>query len=358
MSKVFAFPMAPANYTLDIIKNVYEPKGIKYAFIHGTSEASDKGCMDALVMEQLGGWRQRIWKTWRILKENDIFIVNSYTDKISQMIILMNILLFKKSMGISSDTQLRIPSGMVAKWIKRAWLGYLFTRKCIFGLPGGTKAHVSLFSHYGMDLARITFLPMMVDNTRYRRENIPEPGITFRFVYVGRLVTCKNVAGIVEAFGLLCRRLKNVELHIIGDGGERDRLMHCSGNMKVVFHGRLYGSSLVASLHTMHCLVLFSSFESWGLVVNEALASGIPCVVSDQVGARFDLIESEPETGFVVKSNDVSMLAEAMTKIATDKNLWRRYSNNAISRMKNWDYEKYCEQLDAFIARAGERFAC
>lgn len=357
MHRIFAFPMSPANYTLDIIENVYKPKGIRYAFVHGSSEASDRGCRDALVLEQNYGWCRRILTIKRILNENDIFIVNSYTDKISLAIILVNILFFKKPMGISSDTQLRIPRNIIHRFMKYILLGVIFKRKYIYGLPGGTKSHFELFLHYGMSASRITVLPMMVNNAKYHRDNIETPTDVFRFVYVGRLIPCKRVGEIVKAFAELCKTMKRVELHIIGDGIEREALERQAVGQSVIFHGRRRGEQLVGLLHKMHCLILYSCFEQWGLVVNEALASGVPCIVSEEVGARFDLVEAYPPAGIVAKEG-VALLADTMRKIALNREKWKQYSENALARMSDWNYGKYQKQLDCFVKRTEGAMPC
>lgn len=356
MAKVFAFPMSPANYTLDIIDNIYKPMGIQYAFVRGSSEASDRSGGATLVLDTMKNPLRRLKTICRILRESDVFIVNSYTEKISLQILLANILFFRKPMGISSDTQLSVPDGMFRAWGKTIFLRWLFSRPYVYGLPGGTKTHVQLFTHFGMNKNRVFVLPMMVNNDKYKRTEVPRPGKIFKFIYVGRLVPCKQVDKVIKAFkGLQCNGNGiAAELHIVGDGREHERLRQIAKDSNVVFHGKLYGDALVAELHKANCLVLYSSREPWGLVVNEALASGIPCIVSDAVGARFDLVEGGNPTGMVVHEQDCDALCETMAKIATDSDLWAGMSKNALHRMSEWNYMKYNEQLKHFITASGK----
>ena len=356
MAKVFAFPMSPANYTLDIIDNIYRPMGVKYAFVHGSSEASDKSGGTALVLDTIKNPLCRLKIICRILRENDVFIVNSYTERISWQILLLNILFFKKPMGISSDTQLSVPDGTFRAWGKTMFLKWLFSHPYIYGLPGGTKTHVQLFTYFGMGKGRIFVLPMMVNNGKYLRSAVPRPGKPFKFIYVGRLVPCKQVDKVIEAIKLLQDKGLSVALHIVGDGTERSRLQQIAGGADVMFYGKLYGDDLVKELHKADCLVLYSSREPWGLVVNEALASGIPCIVSDAVGARFDLVEGVKPTGLVVSAQDRNALCGAMEKLASDALLRESMSNNALQRMEIWSYMEYKEHLERFVA-AAERCA-
>ena len=354
MARVFAFPMSPANYTLDIIDNIYKSMGVKYAFVHGSSEASNRTGGTSLVLDAIKNPILR-WKIiYRILRDNDVFIVNSYTEKISLQILILNILFFKKPMGISSDTQLSVPGGKVRAWGKGLFLRWLFSRPYIYGLPGGTKTHVQLFTHFGMDESRVFVLPMMVNNDKYRRKQILFPDGLFKFVVVGRLIPLKHVNKVITAFYKVVNDISRAELHIIGDGVERERLKAMVKDDKVIFHGAVFGDDKIRLLHEMHCLILYSNFEQWGLVVNEALASGIPCIVSDAVGARFDLIEGDNPTGITVPSSNVEKLCGAMKKIATDSKYWSLLSSNAVNRMDSWNYGMYKMHINQFIILAGK----
>lgn len=350
--KIFSFFMSPANYTLDVIASVYTPMGIDYAFIQGESEASDQTC-SMVALSKMSVFKRFLFIS-RTLRQYDVFLVNSYVDRVSLLVLVLNILFFRKPIGICSDTQLNIPKGMLKRALKRFFLGWLFGRTCVYGLPGGTVVHRELFRYYKMPEHRIMFLPMMVDNARYSRSDVVPPGRTFRFVFVGRLIPCKQVEKIVEAFQSLESPARDIEFHVVGDGEERLALQNLSRTSRVVFHGRQYGAGLINILHSMHCLILFSSYEAWGLVVNEALASGVPCIVSDKVGARYDLVEGDNPAGVVVDSNNVMDLSRAMLEFLSPEK-WEMYSLNARARMKSWDFELYRSGLVKFVEKASAK---
>ena len=102
-------------------------------------------------------------------------------------------------MAIDSDTELRIPGNKLKRLFKWLWLHFLFTRKYCYGFAGGNYGHKDLFRHYGMTEERIFLMPMMVDNAKYSRNDVSRPHEPFRFGYLGRLVSIKQVDKVIEA---------------------------------------------------------------------------------------------------------------------------------------------------------------
>lgn len=335
--KIFAILQEPANYTLDIIKNIYEPRGVEFGFINQTSLASDVQAQAKITSASV----------FRILKSYDALVVNGYTGFVCLLAIWLNILLFKKPIAIDSDTELRIPDDKLKRLFKWLWLHFLFTRKYCYGFAGGNYGHKDLFRHYGMTVERIFLMPMMVDNAKYSRNDTLVPHKPFRFGYLGRLVSHKQVDRVIEGLP------QNCELHVVGDGEARAELDAVSNGKSVVFHGNAFGAEKMRLLHSFDCLVLYSSYEPWGLVVNEALASGIPVIVSDRVGARKDLVEGENPAGLVAKWDDVNDLSEKMTMLSSDCGLYAKLSANARKRMEGWDYDLYAKNFDSWQRKIG-----
>ena len=88
-------------------------------------------------------------------------------------------------------------------------------------------------------------------------------------------------------------------------------------DVTVSWVGFLNQSELGKAYASANCLALPSDWgESWGLVVNEALAAGLPCVVSDRVGCSPDLIE-EGATGLAYPGGDFRALAAAIQSLRT-----------------------------------------
>ena len=123
----------------------------------------------------------------------------------------------------------------------------------------------------------------------------------FRFGFVGRLRAEKNVRMLAELEKrLLAAGKTNFHFLIVGEGNERPYLKE---NMQTAeLPGFLEGEDLSEAYANMDVFVFPSDTDAYGNVVQEANASGVPCIVTDQGGPKF--IVQEGETGFVAKNFD------------------------------------------------------
>jgi len=99
---------------------------------------------------------------------------------------------------------------------------------------------------------------------------------------------------------------------------------------------------------------LLSLHETWGVVVNEAAASGLPLVVSDRVGAAYDLVR-DGQNGFIVPGGDVEAAAVALKRLADDPELRRRAGDRSREIVAGWSYEPSVESFVAAVREATSR---
>lgn len=350
MKRVHAILHEPASYTVDRNHAVYDPLGITYSYMHGASEAKSLNNSSTPIINttSLVGLIKDLRE---ILSKNDIIIMNGYTGKVFLWLFILNFF-YHRNIGLDSDTPLNIPKSRIKRCLKKWYLGIIFRNKHMFGLPGGSKSHMELFRYYGMPDKRIFLMPMMVDNIRFstnKNSNSPK----FRFLYVGRIIGVKNIQVLIDAFARQFNGNDNVELRIVGKGALLEQFKEKYSNIRnVIFAGPKYGDELIEEYHNSDVFVLPSSFEPWGLVVNEALAAGLPVIVSDQVGAAYDLVE-KPDTGFMFRYDDAAELAGKMKEMVENKELYQSFSKNAIDlTTNNWNYDFYRKCLINFIENA------
>lgn len=153
------------------------------------------------------------------------------------------------------------------------------------------------FSPYGVDAS--TFEPGESSRDRLRAEARLAAGVAagqIAILYAGKLSERKGLALVVPAIRALPEAVRDrIVLMFLGDGALRDEIASAAQAdpaVQVRFLGFHNQRELSRQYHAADLLILPSlRSETWGLVVNEALHHGVPCVVSDRVGCAPDLIE-------------------------------------------------------------------
>ena len=182
---------------------------------------------------------------------------------------------------------------------KRFLLALLFD----YGFAGG-KPHARYLRQLGFANDRIAERYDVVDNDFFqraaasarrnlnRRDALQLPAKYF--VFVGRLSPEKNVLGLLKAFSGYCKRGGTWSLVVVGDGPERASLeaavLALGLQARVRFAGFKATEQVVPYYAFASCFVLPSAREPWGLVVNEAMACGLPVLVSSHCGCAEDLV--------------------------------------------------------------------
>lgn len=351
MLKIFTFFIEPSSYTSDLINNVHKNLGIDYIFLNDRSHAKIKNAshVDTIVAMSL---IDQIKFVFSVFKNYEMIIFNGYDRW--QFILLFILNLFserKRIIAIDSDTRYRKRSGLKG-FVKKIYLNTIFSQPYIFGFAGGNYSHKDLFRKFGMFEENIFLMPMMVNN-RYFFNPDPSDHEKFIFLFVGRMIPLKNIKLLIDQFLNTFAEKKEIQLKIVGGGELFDPLRSKYGNTEnILFVGPKYGDDLVKEYHSANVLVLPSVTEQWGLVTNEALCAGLPIIVSDQVGAKYDLVENI-ETGFVFNLNSPNELGEYMNILYRNKELYKRYSENAKKLMhEEWNYDLYKKNLLESISYA------
>ncbi len=339
----------PANYTQDLIKNVYQKLDRGYSFLHSNSVATN----DARIISSAkhpfdkNSLLKNIVFLWKCSKQNDLVIINGYNHS-SFIFLFLFANVNSCYIAIESDTPYRTAKG-IKGLLKKIYLKFIFSNKQVLGLPGGKGLHRDLFLNYGMPGKRIFFLPMMVNNAIYYKPIVDVPLNTdtvIKFIFVGRLIPEKNLGLLVKSFQAVLKQGKKAELDIIGEGICKTELQELIGGTKEIkLKGKKFGSDLLQAYRHAHVMVLPSCNERWGLVVNEALAAGLPVLGSSAVGAANDLILN-PDAGWVFKDNNEMELTEILTHIIDNPLQIHEKGKRGQDFMVNyWNYDLYIQCL-------------
>ena len=227
-------------------------------------------------------------------------------------------------LGTRRGAFVRLAKSLVFSHLLRRFDGYLYVG----------ERNRQYLAHYGAPADRLFFAPHCIDNAAFAvasaraRAAAPprEPGGPRQVLFAGKLVARKHPADVLRA----AARIRGAEVEVVFAGaGELEpdlKELARSEQVRARFLGFRNQSELPAVYAAADLLVLPSDgLETWGLVVNEAMACGVPAVVSDAVGCGPDLIE-EGRTGAVFPLGDVGALSAAMeTVLGLDPEATRRH---------------------------------
>lgn len=196
----------------------------------------------------------------------------------------------------------------------------------------------------GIAGGRIKLLPLGVDLGNFvstpRRGDGP-----FRVLFVGGVGQRKGIKYLLEAYRQV--RTKNTELVLVGPlVGSGRALQRYSGGF--TYLGRLDQAAVVRQMQECHVLVLPSVFEGFGLVIPEAMATGMPVIASTHTAAP-DFVVNGKE-GFVLEPDDVEGLAAKLDLLASDRHLAAEMGKLAAERAQAFSWEAHQHHLRALLA--------
>jgi glycosyltransferase involved in cell wall biosynthesis len=194
----------------------------------------------------------------------------------------------------------------------------------------------------GIDPGKIRILPRGLDTALYHPSR-RDPEWRHRFgardgeavlLYVGRISKEKNLDVLAAAHRKLRSLNASTRLVLVGDGPYLKTLKKALPDAH--FTGYLSGLDLAKAFASADIFAFPSTTDTFGNVVLEAMASGLPCVVSDTGGPR-ELVR-EGETGFVTRSLQVESFTAAIQRLAGDAELRSAMSRNAREAVAGRDW--------------------
>ena len=231
---------------------------------------------------------------------------------------------------------------------------------------GGSHRTVDYYRFLGLPKDRlfIGYDTLSLERVRRLSGMHPAPdGVPFaerHFTIIARFVPKKNLFRAVEAYDLYRRLAGDAArpLHLCGSGpleaDLRAEVARRGLEGRIVFRGFLQEKGIAETLGSTLCLLLPSLEEQFGLVVNEALAMGVPTILSDQCGARDVLIRSGLN-GHIVEPDNPEGLARHMLSVASDEAEWRRLSLNGRPFQALADASFFAESVEKALHSLGAR---
>lgn len=211
--------------------------------------------------------------------------------------------------------------------LKRRVLRYLFARVDAFLTVGSRNE--AYFKHYGAECRRFYRACYLFNDefvyeraVQARAEAAPlrsKLGIACDakvLLYVGRLIPIKAVDVLINAFQILRRKRGDVELVLVGDGFERAALETLVARQPEAIHfaGYQHLDQIAAHYGNADIFVLPSEREPYGFVATEAMAAGVPIIVTDVCGVTLDMVVPRV-TGVEVPPRNVETLVAAVDQM-------------------------------------------
>ena len=196
----------------------------------------------------------------------------------------------------------------------------------------------------GINPEKIKIYPRGIDTKRFdpskrngffTQWNLEEDII--KIIYVGRVSKEKNLHLLVDAYRQLLKHTSRVMLTIVGDGPYIEEMKTVTADLPCLFTGRLEGEALAEAYASSDIFVFPSTTDTFGNVVLEAQASGLPVIVTDQGGPAENMIAQT--TGLAVKGDCVKSLTAAMQTLVSDDAKRRRMGQAARQYMENRSFE-------------------
>ena len=211
----------------------------------------------------------------------------------------------------------------------KEWAKGLLLRALFDWAVAGGKEHLAYLEQLGFPAERTARFYDVVDNQMFaegtdllRGQPVSAYDLPAEpyFLFVGRFAEEKNISRLLEGWITYRREGGTWPLVLVGDGPLASSLRESAAasgfGSEVHFPGLKSSRALLPYYTFAGCFVLPSTREPWGLVVNEAMAAGLPVLVSDRCGCTADLVQPG-RNGFVFNPFDGSALTGRMHQIST-----------------------------------------
>jgi len=332
-------------------------------------------------------------RKWRVYKEEIRFsfqVLRSWRKRLGRYNALLNVGVASALAQVKPDVILCGGYSYLASWVALGWArkhavpfllwsesnqqdqrrGFLvteflkrqFLRRCDrFVVPGQSAGEY--LSKLNIPEDRISIAPNAVDNCLFgvaadvARKKAGELrnalGLPSRYyLFVGRLVREKGIFDLLTAYQRISHDLRSqIGLVFVGDGPCKSELQQkaseiTGGSIRVVDF--VQRDELGAFYGLAETFVLPTYTDTWGMVVNEAMACGLPVIVSNAAGCAADLVR-ENWNGLSVKAGDIDGLSSAMTRLGQDVNLRQQMEANSAAQILGYSPEVWATSVDAAV---------
>ncbi len=265
----------------------------------------------------------------------------------------------KKTVLFRGDSNLLDDKNFIKRILRKYFLKWVYSF-VDFAMYVGTN-NKAYYMEYGMQENQLLFAPHAVDNNRFgfdevklksealeQRALMGIPIDSIVFLFAGKLERKKDPELLIKAF----LQLDNTaHLVLVGNGElEKDlKEKYDAENIHFIDFKNQTEMPLMYRLGNVFVLPSSGPGETWGLAVNEAMASSSAIIVSDKCGCAIDLVKQE-KNGYIFKSGELTELYMALDSMKDKKRIEEMgaYSKAIIH---NWSFEAICTQIENTVIK-------
>lgn len=279
----------------------------------------------------------------------DFFLVSGW-HSLSYVQAILACKITRTPVYVRTDSTLDEPKSRLTRFLKR--LTYPLLLKIPTGFLFVGEKSKKFLRHYGVKSNKLHFLPHSVSSKNFY---LDKPNLTYypkdrshiwKILSVSALIKLKNIDDVIKACDEVIKQGYRVQLDIVGSGEMEDELRELAAATECVvnFHSFKNQDEIRDFYVASDILVLASSSESWGLVVNEAMQCGVPALVSDSVGCGPDLIKKD--TGRIFKTGNISDFVLQMVDLMKAEDVT---SGSVMKHIKKYSVHSSINAIDSLL---------
>lgn len=259
------------------------------------------------------------------------------------------------------DSHRLLPGASAKEWLRRTLISLIY--QCFSACLYVGKANYDYFCQHGVSPQRLFFSPHAVDNDRFFTQAVKatyqatvwkqELGIPENhsvILFAGKFEGKKRPLDLLQAF--LQANLPQVSLLFVGAGVLQSELRLQAANYPHIYFVPFQNQTLMPRTYAVADVVVLPSYgfwETWGLVINEAMCMSRAVIASTHVGCAQDLIHPY-RNGLIFPAGDVSALAVSLQEAFSDRERLRRWGEQSRQIVTNYSYSQATQGLrDALI---------
>ena len=284
-------------------------------------------------------YRHNNTNVWSLLKKLDPHVLIITAFKPTMLYGVIWCLLNGRKIIVYNDATFRSEKSI--SFIQKSIRKIVYRLTSSFMAPG--KGTNELYESYGVSSDKIFRSCLCVDNSLF--DNLPKNQREFTVMFSGQIIDRKLPLFFADVAIELNRTLSGFKALIVGDGDQREQMIDKlkQNNVDFEFTGFL-DQKVLPKYYSKAKLFLFTTkHDEWGIVANEACASGTPVITSVDAGAANDLIIHNVN-GYILPI-DVNIWVSHILKLLRNEKLFSEFSTNALSTVSRYTHRQAADGL-------------